>query len=182
MLKNTTTTYGAVAKLLHWGMAALFVLMFTLGYIMINMRRSPLMFALYVLHKSTGMLLLFLCMLRVIWRLINIKPAYIAVNWLQANVAKNTVITLYLLMLAMPLTGFLTSTLGGHVITIYWVYSIAPLAQNIYWSAIFTNYHYWLSWVLVTLVSLHMLGAFFHHFIVRDTTLKRMWWQKKQKT
>ena len=172
MMKNTLASYGHIAKFFHWLMAILFIGMFTVAYIMINMSKSDFRNSLYGLHKATGILLFSLVSLRLAWRLINSKPALPKTTsvW-QRNVAKCNIAALYLLMFLMPMTGFLTSTLGGHDITFYGIFTISPLAHNSATSEFYSNAHEILSYMLIATFILHVMGAVYHHYFLKDNVL-----------
>jgi cytochrome b561 len=124
-LKNTSTMYGLVAKFFHWLMAGLIIGMFMVAYTMINIPSSNFSALLYRLHKATGLLLFSLVILRLLWRFINIEPKLPpSIPYWQIQLAKLNITALYLLMLAMPLTGFLTSTLGNHIISFYGIFML----------------------------------------------------------
>ena len=176
MLKNTTSTYGHMSKFLHWLMAALFIAMFAIAYTMINLKKSAFMLSLYDLHKATGILLFLLFALRLGWRHINSTPSLPKTipAW-QRLTAEGNIILLYILMLLMPLTGFLTSSMGGHRITFYHLITIAPIANNKQISVFFSSSHEWLSYLLIAALATHILGTAYHHYILKDNVFKRMW-------
>ncbi len=81
---------------------------------------------------------------------------------------------LYILMLAMPITGFLSSTLANHAITFYGLFTILPLANNHTASRFFSKSHEIASYLLIMFFALHVIGAFYHHFFLKDDVLIRM--------
>src|SRR3979490_1420837 len=74
MLRNASDSWGAPAKLFHWVMAALILAQIALGLMAANWRVSPTKIELFFWHKSTGMLILALVGLRILWRLANPTP------------------------------------------------------------------------------------------------------------
>jgi len=74
MIQNTRNSYGSIAKILHWAMTSLLIVMFICAYSMMAMAPSEQKWTLYDLHKSTGLLLFSLAFLRLIWRWINSTP------------------------------------------------------------------------------------------------------------
>src|SRR5205809_6687478 len=74
MLRNASDSWGAPAKLFHWVMAALILAQIALGLMAANWRLSPTKIELFFWHKSTGMLILALVALRLLWRLANPTP------------------------------------------------------------------------------------------------------------
>lgn len=180
MLKNTQTTYGFATKSLHWVMAALFVAMFAVAYIMTNLPKTRFILSLYDLHKATGILLFMLFAIRLAWRCINPQPGLpdTIPAWQRISANANIAL-LYMLMLSMPLTGFLTSTLGGHQISFYHLAILDPLANNKYYSVFFSSAHEWISYLLIAALSLHVLGTLYHHYILKDNVLRRMLFRVK---
>src|SRR3990167_6698513 len=176
MIKNTLSTYGYLAKFFHWSMALIFIAMFTVAYIMINIPKSEFRYTLYDLHKATGILLFCLVVLRLSWRLHNIQPAlsgFVPV-W-QKHAAQWNIATLYFFMFAMPTTGFLTSTLGGHDISFYNIFIISPWAHDKSASGFFSQAHEILSYLLIVAFVIHVMGAIYHHYSIKDNIFKRMW-------
>jgi cytochrome b561 len=175
MLKNTRTKYGLIAKIFHWGMALLFFGMFPLGYIMEGLADSDFKFSLFDLHKATGLILFSLVALRLFWRFISDQPGLDhSVPLWQRRAASGNIIFLYLLMIAMPVSGFFMSTLGGHDISFYGLFIISPLAHDKAASGIFANIHEYVSYIMIAAFILHLLGALYHHYVLKDNVLKRM--------
>jgi len=88
-LKNTSDSYGFISKNFHWILAILLLSNFFLGFIMVELERGPLKSSIYGFHKSTGILLLSLIILRLFWRSINITPIPVANNKLLNRLAKS---------------------------------------------------------------------------------------------
>lgn len=170
MLKNTTTVYGSIAKFFHWLMALLIFGMFIVAYTMTNIPASHFSEDLYSLHKATGLLIFSLVILRLIWRFINIEPKLPpSIPFWQRQLSNINITALYLLMLAMPLTGFFMSTLGNHAISFYGIFTVSPLADNPLLSKFFAKAHEILAYLLIASFTLHVIGAFYH------PVLQRMW-------
>ena len=182
MIKNTTTRWGVVSKLLHWGMGALILGMLVVGVWMVDLAPSDQKWTLYGLHKSIGLILLGLIVGRVIWRFANEVPAYpkdmpASLQW----VSSLTIFVLYLLMLAMPITGVLMSLFGGYAISFFgWVSLPALTEGRTALSIISHQLHTFLGWTFIWVLVLHTLGALYHHVVRGDTVLKRMWFSKEQ--
>ncbi|WP_342146437.1 cytochrome b [Rickettsiella endosymbiont of Aleochara curtula] len=176
MLKNSATVYGFIAKSFHWLMALLIFGMFIVAYTMINIPASHFSDGLFNLHKATGLFILGLVILRLIWRFMNKTPKLPpSIPFWQRQLAQFNITALYLLMLAMPLTGFFMSTLGNHPISFYGIFSVSPLADNQLWSNFFAKAHEILAYLLIASFTLHVIGAFYH------PVLQRMWVLSKNK-
>jgi cytochrome b561 len=120
MLKNTLSSYGLITKLFHWFIGIAIVGLLVIGFIMVSMLPSVDKWQLYSMHKATGVLVLFLVSLRVLWRWINVKlelPADLPL-W-QKLASKFTHSLLYIFMFLMPVSGILMSRFGGHEINIF---------------------------------------------------------------
>lgn len=175
MMKNTRNTYGQVAKFFHWLMAFLLIGMYLVAYTMINLSPSNFRDSLYHFHRATGLLLLGLVALRLLWRFFNIQPALSpSIPIWQRHTATWNITGLYILMFAMPVTGFLASTWANHAIKFYGLVTISPLANNHSVSMFFSKGHEIFAYLLIIFFALHVIGAFYHHFFLKDDVLIRM--------
>ena len=132
---------------------------------------------LYSLHKSTGSLLLLLIGLRLLWTLVNPKPRAIGDNG-QANLlAKGVHIGLYVLMIGLPLSGYLLVALGTSTkpFEFYGLFPLPKFTPNGDVREIAEELHENLPWFAIALIGLHIAGGLKRHFIERDGTLARMW-------
>jgi cytochrome b561 len=180
MIGNTQYAYGWVAKSFHWIIALLLVGMFPLAYIMTSLGKSDFKFSLYDLHKATGLLIFCLVALRLSWRLVNVQPKLPpSVPTWQRRLSDATVATLYVCMFAMPMSGFLMSTLGGHDVSFYGLFQIPALAHDKSASGFFSNAHELISYLLIAAFSLHVIGALYHYYFLKDGVLNRMLIERK---
>lgn len=173
MIKNSHLAYGRVSKLIHWTMAALLIGMFIIAYTMINLDRSEFMLFLYRLHKSTGLLLFALVGMRLLWIAVNPRPHLAIPRWQRIS-ANINIIVLYLMMIAMPVSGFLTSTLSGHEVSFYGLFTISAWGHDKALTAIFSEAHELAAYLLIAAFLMHVMAAIYHHFILRDGVLQRM--------
>jgi len=106
-LRNTTERWGAGAKCLHWTLALAIFVMMVLGWIMTAWPKSPAKFEMYFVHKSLGIVILALMVLRLCWRLLNPTPRLPkTLKPYERVLAHGTHALLYLLLLAMPVSGW----------------------------------------------------------------------------
>jgi cytochrome b561 len=177
-MTNTGERYTHVAVTLHWLIAALIVTQLLLGWWMIGIPKEPVGVRAYWfnLHKSMGMTIALLVVLRIAWRFRHPAPPLPAsVPAWQRHAAAISHALLYACLLGMPLAGFLGSTFSGYPIKYFgvalpqWGYKSAPLKE------FFSAVHLSLAWVFMTLIALHAAAALKHLLLDRDGVFWRMW-------
>lgn len=169
-------SYTRTAIFLHWLSAFLIFAVFPLGVYMHELPLSPTKLQLYSYHKWLGITILLLAAARLAWRLGHTPPPLPAAipPW-QQRAAHALHGLLYLLLLAIPLSGWLMSSAKGFQ-TIY--LGVLPLPDLVgkdnALGALLTEVHEILNFTLLALVVAHVGAAFKHHFIDRDGVLARM--------
>jgi cytochrome b561 len=157
-------------------MAILILGMLAVGFIMADMPPSDQKWVLYMYHKSTGTLVLGLAVLRLVWKFINIKPA-LPENLIPLHrfLAEASVPVLYLMMFIMPLSGFIMSDAFGKPVNFLNLYQFPSfIGPNKTIATTAAMVHYIAAFIFCGLILIHFLAALFHHFILKDTVLKRM--------
>jgi cytochrome b561 len=175
VLRNTSTSYGLVAIVLHWLMAVAVFAMFWLGLWMVDLGYYDRWYhdAPYI-HKGAGMLLLFTLVFRFIWRLTNQRPALAGAAWEQF-VALGVHRMHYLLLFAVTAAGYLIPTATGVGIDVFgWFTVPASLSFTKEQADMVGQTHRYLAWAVVALAAVHAGAALKHHYIDRDNTLLRM--------
>lgn len=178
-LGNRPQSYGFVAIVLHWGMAALLLMLVVMGVYMVRMPDvgfDQRKITLILVHKALGLIALAVVLLRLGWRVGNILPALVAGLPMWQQVAARFVhLALYGLMLALPLTGWWMSSAGGYPVTFFGWFELPDIGPyNEYWFHASIAIHRWLGYALVAVVALHAAAALRHHWVQRDDTLRRM--------
>jgi cytochrome b561 len=176
--------YTAVAIVLHWLIALGIVCQLALGLLMTQVALKQMtLFKLYQLHKSVGITVLLLVLLRVLWRLGHRPPPLPAsLPAIERRAAHGTHWALYLFMLGVPLTGWamvssspynLPTVLFG---TIPWpdLPILSTLTDKAPVEAAFKLVHNYAAWVLIPVLVVHAAAALRHHFVKRDAVLWRM--------
>ena len=183
MLRNTASSYGWGAIVLHWTVALTVLSLFALGLYMTDLSYYD---ALYrsapQVHKSVGVLLFVVMLVRLLWRFLNPRPRPVPDSrpW-EIRLAALVHGLLYLLLFVIMVSGYLISTADGRVVDVFNWFSVPALVTDIPSQADAAGaVHYWLAMLLMALVVLHALGALKHHFLNRDATLRRMLWPQRE--
>lgn len=174
--RNTAERYGAVSQLLHWTVVALVILQFVLGFTAADMPISMQRLVLLARHKSVGMTILGLVLLRLAWRGFSPAPALPAsMPSLHRSAAHLSHVLLYALLIGMPIVGWITSSASHLTVTWFGLFAfpnlVGPDAQL---AKLAKETHEAMAWTLLTVASLHALAALWHHFMLKDDVLRRM--------
>ncbi len=174
-LRSTEHRWGVLAKSFHWLMALGIIAAGALGLIMTGMERGMDKLNMYALHKSIGLTVLALFLLRVLWRFIDRRPADEPMPRIQRVGAHAVHGILYLFMLAMPLSGWLYNSASGFPLQWLKLFNLPSIAaKDAALAELAIDAHELMFWVLVAVFVAHVAGALYHHFIERDNTLLRM--------
>jgi cytochrome b561 len=168
--------YTRPAIALHWLIALIVFVLFPLGLYMSDLPVSPAKLKLYSYHKWAGVTVFALALLRVWWRATHAAPPLPASmpRWQQA-LARGTHHLLYLLLFAVPLSGWLMSSAKGFQTVYFGVLPIPDLlAKNKELGERLEVVHMLLNYTMAALVAAHVAAALKHHFADRDDTLTRM--------
>lgn len=168
--------YTTPAIALHWLIALLIFAGFGLGLIMTDIPGlTPSKLRYYSYHKWIGVTVFLLAVVRVAWRLTHRPPPLPPTPTWQRVSANVTHATLYILMIIIPLAGYLYSYAAGVPVVYFGLTELPPLiAPNAMHKDMFKNAHIWLNYVMAVLVIIHVLAALWHQFVRRDGLLRRM--------
>lgn len=129
MWRNDTAHFGAVSRLLHWVMAALVLALLALGLLLVTTKPTLATLWLYGLHKTMGITALVLLMVRLIWHRASPPPAPLgAAAALPNRLARLVHGAIYLLLLAIPVTGWVASSATGLDVVIFNRFILPPIA------------------------------------------------------
>ena len=168
--------YTRTAVYLHWALAVLLVSQVALGWYMMSIEDAPGSGWYFSLHKSTGLVIFSLVAARLVWRLTHPRPPLPAsVPTWESRLAWVSQALLYVVMVLMPVTGLLGAGYAKSSVPFFglmlprWAVPNHDLAEQ------FFGIHAILAWVLVALVTLHLLGALKHLLLDHDGVFRRMW-------
>jgi cytochrome b561 len=174
--QSSPTRYSAVAQAFHWLIAALIVTQFTLAYMADDLPIGAHKLALLARHKSFGMTVLMLAILRLLWRLKNPPPELPDhMTPLERKLARATHIAFYVLLFAMPLTGWMMSSAKNYSVSWFGLFTWPNLiGKNETAFDILRATHDTMSVILLSIAVVHILAALKHHFWNKDNVLLRM--------
>lgn len=196
-MNHSTTSYTKTAKVLHWLIAIAIFGMFALGWFMSELPKeapkqmaydlfnlgvytlnlteeiSPRTFY-FNLHKSIGVTIFALILIRILWRITHRPPALLSSYkaW-ESKLASGAHHLLYLLMVALPLSGIIMAIYSKYGIKWFGLELIKGL-DNKDMRELFYEAHEIIGLIILLVIILHIIGALKHKFIDKDDTLKRM--------
>ena len=175
-IRNSADAWGAVARGFHWVIAALILAQFVVGSVAEEMKLTPAKLDLFVWHKSIGVTILALAVLRLLWRLANPPPAMPAgtPRWEQRLAALGHW-ALYALIFVVPISGWLVSDASRVPFKAYFVLPMPDLietSRSLQEAA--EEVHEVLTMTLLVVVIVHITAALRHHFLLHDDVLRRM--------
>ena len=175
--ENDAHRYGRVSRMLHWTIAILFIAMIPMGIFMTMVPEgTPWRLEYYVVHKTIGVIIFALVVVRLIWNRRSRRPdLHPAVGTLERKLAHGAHTLLYALMIAMPITGFVMTSYFGAP-TYFFVWETPPLwgkseSATAAWGVL---HKYLLPYLIFVILGAHILGALKHQFIDGHKIFRRM--------
>lgn len=167
--------YNKIAKTVHWISAVVVIGMFAVGWWMVDLNYYSEWYQTAPhWHKSIGILLVFLTLFRLLWKLLTKSPA-IEGSKLEKVAAKSAHNLMYLLLFVLFISGYLISTEDGRPISVFGWFDVPGLGKFFENQADLSGQvHFYVACVLIGLASVHALAALKHHFIDKDNTLRKM--------
>lgn len=180
-----TVRYGNTAIALHWLIALLIFAGWSLGAYMTDLKLSPEKLKLYSWHKWIGITVLLLACLRAAWRVTHAPPPVNLAHprW-QRLAASLTHRMLYVLLFALPLSGWTFSSASGYPVKYLGLIPLPDLVgKNKALAETLGEVHELLAGLLALIVLVHVAAALQHHFFHRDDTLARMLpWARRRRS
>jgi cytochrome b561 len=177
-IKNSSERYGIIAQLLHWSIVVLIVMQFVLASqaeAAEEAHHSLQQANILTTHRSVGMAIFMLAVLRLLWRFTNTAPSALATKAWQNRLASIMHWALYALILITPLFGWLMSSAKNDAVSWFGLFTfpnmVSPdesLVEQ------FKEVHEIFAFMIFNLAVLHLLAALKHHFYDKDNVLRRM--------
>jgi cytochrome b561 len=167
--------YAGLLIALHWLIALGIVGLLALGLYMVGLPKGlPVKATLINLHKSIGLTVFLLVLLRIVARMVLHRPPLPPMPPWQRAAARTTQGLLYVGMVAMPLAGYLGSSFNSYG-TRFWGMPLPKWGwDDAHLRGLFFGLHMAIGYALIALIVLHVAGAFKHQWIDRDNLLARM--------
>jgi cytochrome b561 len=168
--------YSGVAMLLHWLIAALVIANFIIPETLEGLPHEEFMDAMWP-HKALGLGIFCLVLLRLVWRLVHRPPPLpSSLRPWERILAKTVHTAFYLILLAMPVVGYVANSYDGSDVNVFGLFAVPRLAvpaDDAFAHRLF-HLHGFVGTVLLALIALHVLGALKHQFVDRNGDLYRM--------
>ena len=175
-LSNSTSGYGLVAKLFHWVTFVVLIIQVPFGFYLVGMEFSDRRIDLENIHILIGISIFYFVLIRLIWKMINPRPK----KWKEFFSGQNLIASfnhflLYLSIFAITISGVLKKLYMGEKLNfLLFQYAFKEtdfqLADSFYVIHIYANY------LLLGLISLHILAVITHHLVFKEKILKKMLW------
>jgi cytochrome b561 len=189
-LKNTSKSYGSIAKLLHWGTAVLFLASYIAVYYRhwFTEEKTPENWTALQLHLSIGITIAVIVTLRLIWKITSQSPALEPGTRLEHLAAKLGHYALYVVMIVMPLTGYLGTGVNAeyffmfdipkfestHLYNVFVTEGLGITFKEFEKPLDFVHKNIGGAWLVWLLILGHVTAALYHHFVKKDQTLHKM--------
>ncbi|MCC5015998.1 MULTISPECIES: cytochrome b [unclassified Legionella] len=175
-MKRQVVNYSSGSKFIHWFVALIVICMlagsFFLGDLPEHYQPSA-----YMLHKSFGLTILFLMIIRLFWIAYRGKPALPAsVPAWQKFLAHSVQYSLYFFVILMPLSGWIMSVAANRIPSYFTLFKVPfpGVVPNEAVAELMEQVHNTIAWIIIVLLVIHTAGAIKHHFIDKDDVLRRM--------
>lgn len=185
---NTSGNFGTFSRFLHWTTAILIAINIPLGFYVASLPRDDLFREelLSSVHKPLGVLLLLLVVVRCVWRIVSLEPDHAAgLKLWESRLASAVHVSIYVLLLAIPLSGIVLSQSAGHLVSFFGLFDLpvlvpieptVPIPQRLPVKIAATLHTVILDRALIAALLLHVAGVIKHSLIDgRPLNIRRMW-------
>ena len=174
MIFNTSDAYGLLAKLFHWVTFIVLIIQIPFGFYLVGLEFSDRRIDLENVHILVGISIFYLVLLRLIWKLFNPSPKS-GHNFFKGQnfIAKTNHFLLYVSIFAITISGALKKLYMGEKLN-FFIFKYAFKESNFQLADSFYVVHIYANYLLIALVSLHVLATVVHHVFFKDKILKKM--------
>tara|TARA_B100001093_G_C26334295_1_gene803207 strand:+ start:55 stop:588 length:534 start_codon:yes stop_codon:yes gene_type:complete len=174
IFRNSSSEYGLVSKLLHWITFILLIGQVPIGFYLVELEFSEQRINLENIHILIGISIFYFVLIRLIWKLFNPSPKtkYEFFKG-QFLIAKTNHLLLYICIFAITISGILKKLYMGEKLN-FFIFQYAFKNSNFQLADSFYLVHIYANYLLIGLVSIHILAVITHHFIFKDKIIKKM--------
>lgn len=173
-MRPFTEPYVPAARVLHWLVAVLVLVVWPIGYV-IGFVKDDVKLNFYMVHESLGFIVIWLMLARLFVRLLNPPPPPLDESGPRRILASTVHTLLYVALLAQPVLGFLATNAFGFPLEWFWLVPIwSPIGKSDDLAPLLGAAHYYVGWAILVLFALHIAGVLYHRLVRRDETLQRM--------
>jgi cytochrome b561 len=166
--------HSLAVKFMHWFMAIILISLLAVGKHMTTLDEGAYRLLIYDLHKILGCLVLVLLVIRIFTRMLTKTPPPLS-SGLQLRLSQGVHLALYVLMFIMPVSGFLMTQASGQSISLFDLLVLPQLLTEDHDLATqFQNTHEILSYLFWILLTIHVVSAFYYHFILNQAIFRRI--------
>ena len=172
-VKNTLTEYGLISKLFHWISALLLFIQIPLGFYLVDLDFGPERLSIENIHVVIGLSIFYLVILRLISKIINPNPKLEpSIFKGQRFLAKLNHVLLYVTILSITISGILKKLFNGETLVI--VFKKIRIEDNFELSEIFYDIHVFSNYLIIALITLHIMAVIIHKIFFNDNLLKKI--------
>ncbi len=172
-VKNTLAEYGLISKFLHWISAILLLVQIPLGFYLVDLDFGPERLDIENIHIIIGLSIFYLVILRLVNKIINPTPK------LDSNIfkgqkflAKLNHILLYVTILSITISGILKKLFNGETLVIF--FKEFKIKDNFKLAELFYDIHIFSNYLIIGLITLHIMAVFVHKFFFNENLLKKI--------
>jgi cytochrome b561 len=169
------SSYNNTARSLHWLILVLLVVQFAVAWTMQDIHRDTKPVGLIAWHLSIGVIILLVMLVRLGWRSVTVPPPPAHLPPFLRLLSRMTHFLLYAILIVLPLLGWINANARGWTV---WFLGVIPLPALLVpessWGTEMGDVHQIVAYLLLGAAALHVLGALYHQFFLRDATLRRM--------
>jgi len=172
-LSNNLTEYGSISKIFHWLSAAALLIQIPLGFYLVDLDFSERRLTVESIHVLLGLSLFYLTLLRLTYKLFSPTPPLSnSIFPGQRLIAKLNHIFLYISILIISISGALKKLFSGEILDI--LFLSFEIKDNFDLAEFFYDLHIFGNYILITLISLHILAVLIHKILFKENLLKKI--------
>ena len=174
MIFNTSDTYGLLAKLFHWVTFIALIIQIPFGLYLVGLEFSDRRIDLENVHILVGISIFYLVLLRLIWKLFNPRPKHLRTFFKgQTLIAEINHFLLYVSIFAITISGALKKLYMGETLN-FLLFRYGFENDNFQLADTYYEVHIYANYLLIALVTLHILAVIVHHVLFKDKIIKKI--------